>query len=96
MLWRECVDFKQISWCNPAFLERHDFSQHPYEIDLSAKTRYRQTNAPCSMAPYAKSNDPHLSEIATAFFAGGQWAVTPGQSIVLYQKDVCLGGGVII
>jgi tRNA-specific 2-thiouridylase len=28
-------------------------------------------------------------------FGAPQWAVTPGQSVVLYDNEVCLGGGVI-
>jgi tRNA-uridine 2-sulfurtransferase len=28
-------------------------------------------------------------------FAAPQWAVTPGQSVVLYDGEICLGGGII-
>jgi tRNA-specific 2-thiouridylase len=54
----------------------------------AAKTRYRQSDAACTLQA-----DP-----ATEFaldFSESQWAVTPGQSAVLYDGDVCLGGGVI-
>ncbi len=54
----------------------------------AAKTRYRQADAPCSLALPA-DHDFSLT------FADPQWAVTPGQSAVLYDGDVCLGGGVI-
>jgi tRNA-uridine 2-sulfurtransferase len=54
----------------------------------SAKTRYRQADAPCTLAGVLDS------EIKVDF-ATPQWAVTPGQSVVLYDGDVCLGGGII-
>jgi tRNA-specific 2-thiouridylase len=60
----------------------------PAEGPLAAKTRYRQADAPCHFAPRADGR------FALAF-AQPQWAVTPGQSAVLYDGEVCLGGGVI-
>ena len=55
---------------------------------MAAKTRYRQVDAACELRG-ATTTDCELA------FAEPQWAVTPGQSAVLYQGDVCLGGGVI-
>ena len=53
-----------------------------------AKTRYRQADAACVLAPNGEG------AFALAFNEP-QWAVTPGQSAVLYDGEVCLGGGVI-
>ena len=60
----------------------------PTASQLSAKTRYRQLDAPCTLAPGA-------NEAFSLTFPEPQWAVTPGQSAVLYDGDICLGGGVI-
>ena len=58
------------------------------QAGVGAKTRYRQADAPCEVTGIdAKS--------VQLRFPDAQWAVTPGQSAVLYQGDVCLGGGVI-
>jgi tRNA-specific 2-thiouridylase len=54
----------------------------------TAKTRYRQADAACMLAAVREN------EIAVDFPAP-QWAVTPGQSVVLYDREVCLGGGII-
>jgi tRNA-uridine 2-sulfurtransferase len=53
----------------------------------AAKTRYRQADAACALS----LQDGAL----TLDFDAPQWAVTPGQSAVLYDGEVCLGGGVI-
>ena len=54
----------------------------------TAKTRYRQADAPCTLSRVADS------QIRVDFDAP-QWAVTPGQSVVLYDAEVCLGGAII-
>lgn len=55
----------------------------------SAKIRYRQTEQPCQV----KRIDSDHYQVD---FEVPQWAATPGQSIVFYQDDICLGGGVIL
>ncbi|GAA5086334.1 tRNA 2-thiouridine(34) synthase MnmA [Paenalcaligenes hermetiae] len=60
----------------------------PQGTDYAAKTRYRQNDAACRLI----SADQHTLAL---YFEQAQWAVTPGQSVVLYDGDVCLGGGII-
>ena len=55
----------------------------------AAKTRYRQADAACALRPAAA---PARVELV---FDPPQWAVTPGQSAVVYDGEVCLGGAVI-
>ncbi len=54
----------------------------------AAKTRYRQQDAACNLG------HPDAARFRLDF-PEAQWAVTPGQSAVLYDGEVCLGGGVI-
>lgn len=53
-----------------------------------AKTRYRQEEQNCIISMIG----PNYTRIE---FDKAQWAITPGQSIVFYHDDVCIGGGII-
>jgi tRNA-specific 2-thiouridylase len=55
---------------------------------LGFKTRYRQPDAPGQLSVAEGSG----FDVA---FDSPQWAVTPGQSVVAYDGEVCLGGGII-
>jgi tRNA-specific 2-thiouridylase len=60
----------------------------PVHSHHGAKTRYRQADAACTLA---RVEDARIA----VEFAEPQWAVTPGQSVVLYDAEVCLGGAII-
>ena len=75
---------------------------------MGFKTRYRQPDAHGHLVRQAfgvgsASVDGHCSNLTTAQDRNGfsvvfdefQWAVTPGQSVVAYDGEVCLGGGII-
>jgi tRNA-specific 2-thiouridylase len=55
-----------------------------YPFRCSAKVRYRQEDTPCT-----------LHESGKVTFDEPQRAATPGQSVVFYNGELCLGGGVI-
>lgn len=69
---------QDVSWCA---------GHAPVPGAYTAKTRYRQQDAACTLQA--------LPDGFALRFAEAQWAVTPGQSAVIYDGEVCLGGGVI-
>lgn len=75
------LSFQDASWVA---------GQAPAPGAYAAKTRYRQTDASCVLL------DPSDNARETLTFTQAQWAVTPGQSAVLYDGEICLGGGIIV
>ncbi|MFA7278575.1 MAG: tRNA 2-thiouridine(34) synthase MnmA [Sterolibacterium sp.] len=73
-----------LSWIRGSGAENRPHTHWVY----ASKTRYRQPDAPCEV-------DALTGDACEIAFATPQWAVTPGQSVVLYESRVCLGGGVI-
>lgn len=78
-LFKQSLTTSHIHWIN-----------HPptLPVKLTAKTRYRQADQSCTIHPLDKG-------IYRVDFDLPQRAITPGQSIVFYQDDICLGGGII-
>jgi tRNA-specific 2-thiouridylase len=58
------------------------------KFDCTAKTRYRQTDQPCTVTVFGDAS-------VRVDFKNAERAPTPGQYVVLYQNEACLGGGVI-
>lgn len=70
----------QLHWINAIALQAG--------ARVTAKVRYRQADQACTFYPEAEGR-------ARVIFDVPQRAVTPGQSLVFYDDDLCLGGGVI-
>jgi tRNA-specific 2-thiouridylase len=80
LLKRTSLSAGQLSWIS-------GFAPDPARA-YTAKTRYRQTDAACRITTL-------VDDTLELVFDTPQWAVTPGQSVVLYDGEVCLGGGII-
>ena len=68
----------------------HWISGYPpsQNTNLYAKIRYRQKDQECNITTLGETS-------CNVQFSVPQFAVTPGQSVVFYDGDVCLGGGII-
>lgn len=74
------LEASSLDWCNDKPLSG--------VIECTAKTRYRQADQLCRLAPLEVDR-------CRVVFNEPQRAITPGQSVVFYQGEICLGGGVI-
>lgn len=79
-LFKETLHATQIHWING--------EPSVFPLIAKAKTRYRQEDQTCII--HKMENDQFK-----VVFHTPQRAITPGQSVVFYQDDVCLGGGII-
>ena len=80
LMLHNTLEASQLDWCNNKPLTT--------TIYCKAKTRYRQSDQVCKLEPLS-------SDRCKASFEVPQRAITPGQSVVFYDGDVCLGGGII-
>lgn len=80
LLQREVLEVADLHWISGTAPRA--------EKRYGAKTRYRQPDADCRV----EFPSPNRMRV---HFESAQWAPTPGQYLVLYEGEVCLGGGVI-
>ena len=80
LMLHNTLEANQFDWCSNQVLTE--------TIHCTAKTRYRQADQPCKVIPLGNDR-------CRVIFDLPQRAITPGQSVVFYQDDVCLGGGII-
>jgi tRNA-specific 2-thiouridylase len=90
LLVAQGVDHPSLYADRIAARDLHWVAGHPPTppLDCSCKTRYRQVDQACRIYPATENHWEVL-------FAKPQRAMTPGQSVVFYRGDECLGGGVI-
>lgn len=81
LLYKTTLNVSSLHWINDPL---------PLPLKAYAKTRYRQNDQVCTLSASATEDGKH--HVA---FEKPQRAITPGQSIVFYQGDICLGGGII-
>ncbi|MCF7986643.1 MAG: tRNA 2-thiouridine(34) synthase MnmA [Methylovulum sp.] len=80
LMLHNSLEAGSLDWCsNQPLLESRR---------CAAKTRYRQADQACELLPLGEGR-------CQVRFFESQRAITPGQSVVFYEGEICLGGGII-
>jgi tRNA-specific 2-thiouridylase len=93
LLYHSELEANQIHWITS--------SENKTHFRCKAKIRYRQTDQDCEVVLITKENKRVDTQqdteniVLQVTFDQPQRAITPGQSIVFYDDNVCLGGAVI-
>lgn len=81
LLYAHTLIANQVHWINDL--------PRSFPLKVYAKTRYRQLEQECIIT--------HIEQdLFKIEFMKAQRAITPGQSVVFYQNEICLGGGIIV
>jgi tRNA-specific 2-thiouridylase len=80
LMLHNSLEAGQLDWCSGKPITE--------PLRCAAKTRYRQADQACYMEPLTDGR-------CKVTFDELQRAITPGQSVVFYVGEVCLGGGII-
>ena len=80
LMLHNTLEANQLDWCSNQPLTEI--------IYCAAKTRYRQADQACKIIPLPENR-------VKVVFEQQQRAITPGQSVVFYNAEICLGGGII-
>jgi tRNA-specific 2-thiouridylase len=85
-VYKRALIAKDVHFINPVDLQM--------PLRVRAKSRYFSPLADAIVEPYTASSRDTVEKIKVTFNEP-QWALTPGQSVVLYDGDIVIGGGII-
>jgi tRNA-specific 2-thiouridylase len=90
LLLQSSANIINYNFIDPEFLLKLNQNK---TLDINIKARYRQAD---QAAKISLDNNHSNNNNLLVTFNTPQRAITPGQAMVFYEQDVCLGGGTIV